>query len=161
MRQDFVLIRGFGEVHDREPLARAAPTPLQGVPRPGMVEEDPPHRLRRGRVKMGRALEGHPSVLPDAKEGLVHEGGRLEGVPRVLLGHAALGDGAQLVIHGREQLGAVPISETRRARPGFLRHAGSIPDGPPGFVAHGSYSDTPTDRPDWMPTLAPVVRTNS
>ena len=76
---------------------------LRRLPPPGVVDQDPPHRLRRRAVEVPAVLQPH---LPDAFEpqvGLVDQGRRLERVVGPLVAQQPAGELTQLAVHQLHQ----------------------------------------------------------
>ena len=121
-RQDEVGILGEGTdlIEQLEPSPPARP--LQPVPIPGMVDQDPPHRFRRGGEEVPPAVEVLVADQPQVR--LMDQGGGVEGVPWCLGGHLRGGKVPQFVIDERKQFrGGLAVSllggfnET-----GYIRH---------------------------------------
>ncbi len=81
-----------------------APAALGGVPAARMLGEDPPHDERRYRQEMNPVGELRAALPGELEEGLVHEGGRLEGVPRPLAAQLPVGNPLQLGIEEWKEL---------------------------------------------------------
>jgi hypothetical protein len=93
---------------------------------PGVLDEDPSHRLGRGGEEMAAAVEVLVTDQPQIS--LVDQGGGVERVPGSLGGHFRGGELAQLVVDEREQFRGGPAVTIIG---GFdqmsqLRHEGSV-----------------------------------
>jgi hypothetical protein len=78
-------------------------TSLQPAAVPGVVDQNPPHRLGRGCKEMPSSLE---LLVPDQpKVRLMHQGGGVEGVPRILRSHTRGRELPQLLVDERKQIG--------------------------------------------------------
>ncbi len=72
---------------------------------PGLLHEDPPHGLGRGRKEVAARLPALSLIRRDEPQiRLVDERRRLEGVSCRLLRHPRRGQPAQLIVHQRQQL---------------------------------------------------------
>ena len=80
---------------------------LETFPAASLFDQDPAHRLRGRREEVGAAVPLLLGTFADEPEiGLVHQVGRLEGLPRGLAGEPLAGQLSQfLVDQGKELLG--------------------------------------------------------
>jgi hypothetical protein len=111
--------RDIGEIDPHPPAAV-----FRAFLAAGGVDEDAPHGLRRGGEEVAAMVP--PRDVPGAGESevrLVHESRGLQGVPRLLLGHACGGEFAQLVVEEREQVGG-RLAVTGRRGVQESRHLG-------------------------------------
>ena len=75
-----------------------------GVPTPGVIDQDAPHRLCRGSVEVSPSLEGHLLKPRQAKVGLMNQVGGLQRVVGTFVTQQVARQAPQLVVHDRQQL---------------------------------------------------------
>ena len=69
------------------------------APSPRLVDEDAAHGLGRGGEEVSTVVEARRSfALDEAQVRLVHQGGRVQGLPRLLVGQPLRRQPAQLVV---------------------------------------------------------------
>ena len=72
----------------------------------GGVHENSPHGLGSGSEEMAAMVPMRPRPISDqAQVGLVNQSGRLQGLPRLLLGKSLASQHAQFIVDKRQQLG--------------------------------------------------------
>src|SRR5215471_11322735 len=130
-RQDF---RGGSAHLDRVVKLRARPVRAALLARlaPGLVDEDAPHGFRGGAEEMGPATPRRLVGSRQLEPGFMHQGGRLQSLPRRFLGQFGRGELAQLIVNQGQQLfGRTGIALFQR-----LQNARD--------VIHGASAPTPT-----------------
>ena len=84
--------------------AVAIPSTFGGCSAPGVVDQDAADELRGRSEEVGPVVPGQRVLSHELQERFVDEGSRLEGVVVPLATEMGPGQGAELVIHRREQL---------------------------------------------------------
>jgi len=119
--QRFVDGHDVGVAGDRQPQplvdgdARRVAAALIGPPGPRVVDEQPPHHLRRHGEKMGPSLPVDALLLHQLQKGLVDERRRLQRVTVALVPHEGRRAPPQLVVDdGQKRLDSAPIAGRRR-----------------------------------------------
>lgn len=79
-------------------------TPLLPFPLSCILDEDPPHRLRRGAKEVSSALPCGLLISSQPDPSIVHEDGRLDRLSGLFLRHFPTGHRTQLVVHESEEL---------------------------------------------------------
>ena len=74
------------------------PTPLPGLLRAGVIDEDPSHRCRGKRQEVRPAVDVDDSRVHQLQEGLMGQRGRFDGMAGTLLEEFAPRHGAELVV---------------------------------------------------------------
>ena len=89
------------EVDRRPPGLRA--TPNVGGPGAGVIDEDPPHGLRRRGVEVAATRPGDLPRTGELQVGLVDQRGGGQGMTGPLIGKMTLGCPSELIEHQRQQ----------------------------------------------------------
>ena len=118
-----VLITDGDGRFERDEVNAAAP--LFGPFCARMVDEDPPHHLRRHSDELGAVLPLDPALADEPDECFMDERRRLERVFRTLLAEVGAGEAALLAVHDRDQFverGGIALSPSDEEG----RHASGI-----------------------------------
>ena len=83
--------------------AVAAAAVPQAIAAPRMVHQDPPHRLGTDGEEVRAAVPLDPRLVDELQVGLVHQGRRLQRVPRPFSLQVHAGQLAEVVVQKREQ----------------------------------------------------------
>jgi hypothetical protein len=82
-----------------------APAALGGDPLPGMVDQNPSHRLGRYPKKVRSVFPDDSGLVHQPQPGFIDQGSRLEGVTGALVAHVISGNPPEFFVQQRKQFG--------------------------------------------------------